>query len=127
MAKAPALPDQKRSSTLDKPAVHGLDAGRHVAERRRRRNKIKDRIISTIIAIVALGFVGVGAWAGYTIYEDQQDKDAEERRRVQAELNSRGSGDDLRDAIDELETTPKWNGPGNPAFGVGDDPDDATP
>ena len=96
MAKAPTLPPTKRSSALEKPSVHGLDASRHVADRRRRNKRIKDRIVSTIIAIVAIAFVALGAWVGWTIYEDQQAEDELERQRVQAELgNDQGSGGDL--------------------------------
>ncbi len=99
----------------------GLDAGRKVAARQARRKRVKDRIALLVVATFAVGVLGGAAYVGYTIYDEQQDKDAIEREQRQAELEREGTGDDLRDAIDELEESPAWNGPGNPTFGVGDE------
>lgn len=120
MAKTPTLPDIQRAAPIGRPAVVGIDAGRKQAEKLHRRRRRKDRVVSSLVAVAALGFVAVGAWAGYTIYEEQREQEVRDREERQAELRNSGSGDDLRDAIDELETTPKWNGPGNETFGIGD-------
>lgn len=103
---------------LGPSAVVGLEGGRELARRRQRRKQLKDKIFGVSGAIVALAVVASAAYIGYTIYDETQAKEQLESEQRQAELD--GDGTTLRDAIDELEETPRWNGPGNPTFGVGD-------
>lgn len=107
---------------LGPSAVVGLEVGREQARRLQRRKQIKDKIFGTAGAIVALGVVASAAYIGYTIYQETQEADRLESERRQAELDREGDPT-IRDAIDELEETPRWNGPGNPTFGVGDEID----
>lgn len=103
---------------LGHSAVVGLEGGREVARRRQRRRHVKDKVIGTAGAIVALGVVASAAYIGYTFYHEQQAIDRLETDRRQAELDDQGP-EDMRDIIAELEESPRWNGPGNPNFGVG--------
>lgn len=105
------------SHPLASRAVVGLDAGRQAADRDRRRRRVRNRIAVTVSSLVALGVVGGAAWLGYQIYVEEQDREARERELRGGERTQM----DIDDAIEELETSPKWNGPGNPAFGVGSD------
>ena len=109
---------------LGPSAVIGLEHGREHARRGQRRRRVKDKIFGAAGAIVAVAVVAAAAYIGYTIYEEQQASDKLETEQRQAELERQGTGNDLRDAIDELEESPAWNGPGNPAFGIGDRPDE---
>ena len=105
---------------LGPSAVFGLEGGRAVARRRQRRRHLKDKSISAAGAIIVVAVVAAAAYVGYTFYEEQQAGDRLEIEQRQAELDRQRSGDDLHDAIDELEVSPAWNGPGNPTFGVGE-------
>lgn len=111
-----------RTSQLQNPlgpsAVIGLEGGRELARRRQRRKQLKDKIFGVSGAIIALAVVASAAYIGYTIYDETQAKERLESEQRQAEND--GEGTTIRDAIDELEETPRWNGPGNPTFGVGD-------
>ncbi|MDW3215084.1 MAG: hypothetical protein R8G01_13860 [Ilumatobacteraceae bacterium] len=118
-------PEQQRAhNPLGPSAVFGLEAGREHARRRQRRSQFKDKVFGAAGAIVAMAVVASVAYVGYTIYTEQQASDRLETEQRQAELDRQGSGNDLRDAIDELENSPAWNGPGNPTFGVGERPDE---
>lgn len=108
------------AANLGGRAVLGLEGGRELARLQQRRRRVADRVKSGIIGLIAIAVIAVGGWVGYTLYEEQQRADAEEREQREAELDP--NGDDLREAIDELEESPKWNGPGNANFGVGDEP-----
>ena len=101
-------------------AVIGLEGGRELARRHQRRRQIKDKMFGMAGAIVALGVVASAAYIGYTIYEETQKNDQIEADQRQAERDRQDSGNNLNDAIDELEENPRWNGPGNPNFGVGE-------
>ncbi len=118
-------PEQHRAvNPLGPSAVIGLEGGRELARRRQRRKLLKDKVFGVAGAIVAIAVVAAAAYVGYTFYGEQQTADRVESEQRQAELDREGSGDGIREAIDELEETPHWNGPGNPAFGVGDHPED---
>ncbi len=104
-------------------AVVGLEGGRELARRHQRRKLFKDKVFGAAGAIVALAVVVSAAYIGYTIYTETQESDRLESEQRQAELEREGVT--IRDAIDELEETPRWNGPGNPTFGVGDGTDGA--
>lgn len=105
---------------LSPSAVVGLEGGREVARRRQRRRHLKDKSIGAAGAIIAVAVVAAAAYVGFTIYDEQQASDRLETEQRQTELDRARSGDDLRDALDELEESPVWNGPGNPTFGVGE-------
>jgi uncharacterized membrane protein YebE (DUF533 family) len=113
---------QQAVNPLGPSAVVGLEAGREVARRHQRRRQMKDRIFGTAGAIVALGVVASAAYIGYTIYHETQENERLEIEQRQAELDRDGAT--ILDAIDELEETPHWNGPGNPAFGIGGERDE---
>ncbi len=112
-------PQQQPWNPLAAPSVIGLEAGREVARRNQRRRRFRDTITSGIGALVAVVVVAVAAYVGYTIFGEQQETERIESELRRAELQEQRSGDNVLDAIDELEEQPKWNGPGNPNFGVG--------
>ncbi len=105
---------------LAAPSVIGLEAGRTAARRNQRRRRLRDSLTSGLGALIAAAAVAVAAYVGYTIYGEQQANERLESEQRRAELDAERSGDNVRDAIDELEEQPRWNGPGNPNFGVGD-------
>jgi hypothetical protein len=109
---------------IPSPAVDGLDAGRDLARVQFRRKRRRDRIRNVFIAVIVLAVLGGFGYAGYIAYGDFADDEEVERQEIRAELDAENprSGDDLRDAIDTLETEPKFNGPGVPGLGVGDEP-----
>lgn len=100
-------------------AVDGLEAGRTVARRMQRRRRRRDRVMAGFVAIVAIAALSATAWLGYQFYTEQQTDDLLDTEQVRLDRPER-TGDDLRDAITELDGQPRWNGPGNPTFGVGD-------
>lgn len=120
MARRRSPTQRQTVNPLGPSAVVGLEGGRELARRRQRRKQIKDKVFGTAGAIIAIAVVASAAYIGYTVYEEQQAADRLETEQRHAELNREGSSDDLRNAIDELEESPKWNGPGNPTFGVGE-------
>ena len=105
------------------PAVHGLDVGRDHARSQFRRKRRRDRIRNLVFAVTGLAVLGGFGYVGYLMYGDFEDDQELERQEIRADLDSerRGSGDELRDAIDTLESEPKFNGPGVPGLGVGDE------
>ena len=105
---------------LGAPSVLGLDAGRDVARRRQRRRRALNTVTSGIGALIGIAVLAAAAYVGYAIYDEQQATDRVEAEQRRAELERERTGDDVINAIDELEESPKWNGPGNPTFGVGD-------
>ncbi len=111
---------QEAMNPLSSPSVVGLEAGRELARRNQRRRRMRDSATSVISALVGIAVLIAAVSIGYTIYEEQQTNDRAESELRRAELERERSGDDIHDAIDELEDQPIWNGPGNPSFGVGD-------
>ena len=108
---------------LPSPAVVGLDAGRSHARTQLRRKRRRDRIRNLLLAVIGVAILGGVAYAGYIAYGDFQDDEEQEREEIRAELDGdRRTGTDLRNAIDELEEQPQFNGPGVPGLGVGDEP-----
>ena len=71
-------------------------------------------IVSGAMFVLAAGVVGGAGYYLWQFYVDEQDRN----------LNQNGPAVDERstdEIIHELERDPRWNGPGAPAFGVGDD------
>lgn len=111
---------QQTLNPLGAPSVVGLEAGREAARREQRRRRFRDSVTSGLGAVVGIAVLAAAAYVGYSIYDEQRANERLEAEERRAQTDQQGSGDDLRDAIDELEQQPKWNGPGNPNFGVGD-------
>jgi hypothetical protein len=111
----------KAPAPVQPAAVHGLEAGRKHAQRALRRRRRRNRITTLVIAAIAAGVIAGAGWVAFEIYaEHTTDEQLEHERRV-AELERRRDGQDVEDVIGELEELPRWNGPGTPAFGVGDE------
>lgn len=95
--------------------LHDIDvyaAGRQRAQKHASRRRRKDTVISAALFLVAAAFVVFGGYIGWEIYlasNDENDGNGPERRSPEQ-------------VIEQLEDQPKWNGPGAPAFGVGDSP-----
>lgn len=104
-----------------RPAVYGLDAGRARAHKLQRGRRRRTRAMTGVLIVVITAAVGGAGWVGYQAYlEHNADDQLEHDRRV-AELARERAGQSMEGVIDELEETPRWNGPGNPTFGVGSD------
>jgi hypothetical protein len=116
-----SAPRQEPVNPLAPPSVIGLEPGREIARRNQRRRRLRDSATFGVGALVAAVFVMAAAYVGYTIFDEQQSTERIESEQRRAELQEQRSGDNVLDAIDDLEDSPKWNGPGNPNFGVGDD------
>jgi hypothetical protein len=98
------------------PGFAGFTDGRTRARRRAGRRRLKNRAISTAVFVILIGGVSVAAYAGWRFYgEEQERKTGVDVPAVNADPNQ---------LIDQLEGQPRWNGPGTPTFGVGND---ATP
>ena len=93
----------------------GLDAGREHAQRRFRRRQRINRLKIFVVALVGLGVLSAAGYVGWQVYEDERAKEDQLRLENQTNMNP-------REAIDILEESPRWNGPGNPTFGVGNEP-----
>jgi hypothetical protein len=76
---------------------------------------------SGFLVALALTLIGAAAWFGYQLYADSQDEEGTERELRQQQLERERAGETLTDVIEELESTPAFNGPGVPALGVGTD------
>ena len=61
------------------------------------------------------------AWFGYQVYVEHARADELEHERGVQERARQRADETIGDVIVELEETPRWNGPGNPTFGVGTD------
>lgn len=107
---------------LTSRAVVGLEGSRKVADRRHRNKRAQQRITSSMVIAILMGVLVAAGYVGYAVYADQSDDEQVERDRRVAEIQAQRNGQTADDIIVELENTPRWNGPGAPAFGVGDDP-----
>lgn len=98
------------TSPLIAPSVAGLEHGRKAARRQAARRRRKNRIVSGVMFVTVAGAAGAAGWFGYQFYLDQRDEQSydtgPERQRSTEEV------------IEILEEQPRWNGPGNPNFGV---------
>ena len=95
-------------------AVHGLEGGRERARRRSSRRRVKNAMVSGLMFLVVGGVVGGAGYYLWQFYTDEQDRTLNQDPAV---VDQR----DTNQMIDDLEDNPRWNGPGAPAFGVGDD------
>lgn len=69
-------------------------------------------IVSTAMFIVVAGVVGGAGYFLWQFYSDEQERNLTERPVVEQR-----TADDL---IVQLDQQGPWNGPGAPAFGIGD-------
>jgi hypothetical protein len=104
-------------------AVYGLEAGHRRAQRSQRRRRRSNGIITFVLAVMAVAAVGAAGWFGYLTYVDHSDTEEVERNERVAEFERQRAGEGIADVIEDLEDSPRWNGPGNPTFGVGDEAD----
>lgn len=109
---------------LPTATVVGLEKGRDHARKLHRKKRRTEKARSGFYIALVIALLGGGAYAGYLFYGDFEDGEEQERQEIRAELDAErgGTGNDLLDSIDELETQPQFNGPGVPALGVGDEP-----
>ena len=112
------------ANPLGSPSVVGLEGGRELARRQQRRRRLQHSATVAAGVVVATAVLVVAAFVGFELYQEQQVNDRAESELRRAEIAQRRSGDNVSDAIDELEEQPIWNGPGNPSFGVGDGDED---
>lgn len=97
------------------PTVIGLDAGREHAQSRFRSRQRVNRLKILVVCLVGLGVLSAAGYVGWEVYEDERAKQDQLQRENRSSLSP-------RQAIDVLEDQPRWNGPGNPNFGVGVQP-----
>lgn len=107
---------------LAPPSVHGLEGSREVADQRNRRKRVKARFTSAVVFAILAGVVLAAGYVGYELYTEQRADEQVERDVRLAEIQAERAGRTSDDLIDQLEDTPRWNGPGAPAFGVGEEP-----
>lgn len=100
-------------SPLVPPSVVGLEHGRQAARRRAARQRFKNTVVSGTLFVVFAGVVGGAGWFGYQFFTEERDKISYDEQPA-----PQRSTDEV---IDILEEQPRWNGPGNPTFGVGND------
>lgn len=98
-------------------AVVGLDAGKATFARRRRRQRIGNQVRTGFALVLALVVVGAGAYVGYEVYQQSEDK-------RDAEVEPSGFEPIPLDAdrARQISEAPRWNGPGVPAIGLDDEP-----
>jgi len=109
MATKPAT-----QSHLLAPSVQGLEHGRKQARRRAGRRRVKNAIVSGFIFMIAAGVVGTAGYFLWQFYGEEQDRN----QVVQDGVTDPRTADEL---IDDFEDNPYFQGPGAPAFGVGDE------
>jgi len=98
---------------VNSAAVHGLQGGRELARRQAGRRRIKNAIVSGVMFLIAAGIVGTAGYYLWQFYGDEQERNAPTGPIVADQTTE--------EWIEELEEQPRWNGPGAPDFGVGDE------
>ena len=98
--------DQNR---LVPPSVSGLDESRKLAAKRKRKNRWKSRVTSSVFIAIAMGVVSAAGFVGYTAYTEQQQVDTAERHRRAAEIQAENDRLDTDDIIAEVERG-RWRG-----------------
>jgi uncharacterized protein HemX len=116
MATKSATPNR-----LTPPSVIGLEGSRKLADQRHRRKRLKARITSSVVIAILMGVAAGAGYVVYAIYDQQRADEQVENERRQAEIDAERQRQTTDDLIDQLQNTPRWNGPGAPAFGVGDE------
>jgi hypothetical protein len=94
-------------------AVVGLDAGRSRARQRAARHRAKDRIVTTVMFVLAGAIVATAAYYGYQFYMEEQQQPVFD--------TGPQPGRQADEIVEDLMEQPRWNGPGSPAFGVGEE------
>lgn len=107
------LRDAPGATTNTSVAPDGLDAARQHARRQSKRRRRSGAIKNGLVGIILLGVLAAAGYVGWEAYQDS---------REQTEIDGQFTPLTPNDAIDRLEDQPRWNGPGNPTFGVGDEP-----
>lgn len=102
-------------------AVHGLEAGRDLARSGHRSRRRRNRVVRSTLTIALMTATAATGWLAYTAYTEHDASEQLETDRRVAEIEQQRKNRTTDDLIRKLEQTPAWNGPGNPAFGVGDD------
>ena len=110
-----------QSNARLQPSVHGLDAGRAHARKAQRKRHRANRTATSLLTVIAIAAVGGAGWFAYSAYIDHDSSQQLETDRRVAELEQDRQGRTTDDIIEQLGETPRWNGPGNPTFGVGSD------
>jgi hypothetical protein len=100
-------------SPLFAPTVHALQQGHDQARRRARRRRFKNMLVSVVMFGIAVGAVATAGYFAWQFYGDEQRRNSDVVPAV-----DRRTTDEM---IDDLGVRPRWNGPGAPAFGVGND------
>jgi cytochrome c-type biogenesis protein CcmH/NrfG len=103
-------------------AVVGLEGSRKVADKKHRNKRVQQRITSSVVIAILMGVVAAAGYVGYEVYTQERADEQLERDRRLGEIEAERAGRTTDDLIDQLEDTPRWNGPGAPAFGVGEEP-----
>ncbi|MAT04653.1 MAG: hypothetical protein CL424_06390 [Acidimicrobiaceae bacterium] len=98
---------------MNSPSVIGLEHGRKRAAQQARRKNRSNTMKTGVLAVLAAGSVGLAAYVGYDYYQSEMESDSNGVTFQEVDPN---------EAIEILENQPRWNGPGNPAFGVGEAP-----
>lgn len=102
------------SPTHSPVSVPGLEHGRAHARRQARRRRAANRVASILVFAVIAGGLGTAGYYLWQFYADEQ-------REATDDTPAPDTDPSTVELIEQLEDTPRWNGPGAPAFGVGDD------
>lgn len=98
------------TNSLTPPSVMGLEGGRINAAKCQRRRRRKDRATSSVLIATLMGTVAGGGYLGYTIYAENEARQADELERRYAEIQAERAGRTTDDMIDDLGRMPQWNG-----------------
>ena len=74
---------------------------------------MQNTITSGVMFVLVAGVVGGAGYYLWQFYEEEQERNAPSGPVVVERSTD--------EVIDILEEQPRWNGPGNPTFGVGND------
>lgn len=103
------------SPALTSRSVIGLDLGRERARRRAGRKRFKNGFVALVVFLVLGAVVGAAGYYFLDFYREEQDRNSNDGGVVR-------DGPSTEELISRIENEPRWNGPGAPAFGVGEEP-----